>query len=189
MSLTLQTAPATEPITLDEAKLHCKVEHDDENPLLERLVTAARRDVENFLWRAIVTQTWDLRLDGFRDVIALERPPIQSVTNVEYVDANGATQVLASTVYDVDIYSTPGKVCRKSGQIWPVVDDVPNAVKVRFVAGQVDGSTIEAEVLQAILVRVSDYYQHRGSHIVGTIVASVPGNTWRNLLWPLRWRV
>ena len=42
MSLTLITAPALEPITLSEAKLHLRVEHSVDDTLISVFITAAR---------------------------------------------------------------------------------------------------------------------------------------------------
>jgi hypothetical protein len=68
---TLITAPAIEPVTLDEATRFCRVDDPSENPLIEVLIAAARESVELATGRAIISQQWMLNLPnwaaGYRD--------------------------------------------------------------------------------------------------------------------------
>ena len=54
-----------EPVTLAEAKQHCRIEYDDDDNLVGVLITAARRYCETRLRSALITQTWVLLMDGF----------------------------------------------------------------------------------------------------------------------------
>jgi hypothetical protein len=55
----------TEPITLADAKLHCRIEYPDDDALVTSLITAARRHCETQLRQALITQTWLMYLDSF----------------------------------------------------------------------------------------------------------------------------
>ena len=65
MRLVLITPPAVEPVTLDEAKLHARVEYPDQDALVTSLIVAARRYCETCLRAALITQQWVLMLDSF----------------------------------------------------------------------------------------------------------------------------
>lgn len=65
MGLRLTQAPATEPVTLEEAKLHLRVMDSSEDALISILISAARIHAENVCRRVFVTQKWDLFLDAF----------------------------------------------------------------------------------------------------------------------------
>lgn len=57
--------PAGEPVTLDEAKLHLRVDFAADDALITGLISAARVAAENICRRAFITQKWELLLDGF----------------------------------------------------------------------------------------------------------------------------
>ena len=64
MPSVLVTAPAAEPLTLAEAKLHLRVDDTADDALIGALITAARQHAEHDTRRALVTQTWKLALDA-----------------------------------------------------------------------------------------------------------------------------
>lgn len=59
------SGPATEPVTLAEAKLHLRVDIDDDDSLIASLITAARRLCEAASKRVFVTTTFDVVEDSF----------------------------------------------------------------------------------------------------------------------------
>ncbi|HIC7213959.1 head-tail connector protein [Burkholderia stabilis] len=65
MAIRLTQAPAEEPVTLEEAKLHLRVIDSSEDALISLLISAARVYAENVCRRVFVTQKWDLFLDAF----------------------------------------------------------------------------------------------------------------------------
>lgn len=65
MPIKLKQAPAQEPVTLSEAKLHLRVDFPEDDTLITMLIGAARVAAENICRRAFITQKWDLFLDAF----------------------------------------------------------------------------------------------------------------------------
>ncbi len=135
MPTTLIIAPAVEPVTLAEAKLHLRVDHSDEDALISSLISAARRYAETFTGRQIITATWELTLDAFPWIIEPPHPLLQSITSIVYVDVDGVSQTLDASIYQVDITSTPGRVKPAFGEVWPGTRSQFNAVTVTYVAG------------------------------------------------------
>ena len=140
-SLTRASGPSEEPITRNEAKLHLKVEADQtsDDALIDLLVSAAREDAEDFTNRCFCWSTWELRLDEFptngNQEILLPRPPLIRVNSIQYVDADGVTQLLGSDNYQVDDKSEPARVRAAYGLSWPATRAQMNAVTVSYVAG------------------------------------------------------
>ena len=64
-NLTVKTQPATEPITLTEAKAHLRVDFTDDDTYISGLISVARSTLEWAYDRAFITQTLVLTLDRF----------------------------------------------------------------------------------------------------------------------------
>ena len=163
-ALRLKTSPATEPVSLAEAKLHLKIEATDtgEDSLIKRLIVVARRRAEVSTGRALVTQTWTLALDSFPGgVIEVPRPPLSSVASITYIDPEGATQTVAADRYRVDAQREPGRLTPAWDESWPATRPVSNAVEVDFVAGYGTSDKVPEDLRQALLLIVGRYYAHR----------------------------
>ena len=152
-----------EPLTLAEAKLHCKVgdEITEDDALISGLIAAAREDAEHELHRSLLTQTWTKTLDEFPEAIFLPYPPIQNVTSVKYLDTNGALQTLSDTLYAVDIRSEPGSIVPAYGTTWPDTYAAINAVEVVYVAGWTSVDDVPPQVKRWMKLRVATLYEHR----------------------------
>jgi len=149
MSLSLVTAPATEPVTLAAAKTHLRVDSDYDDELISFLIVAAREYGEVFTRRAFITQCWDDQRHAFPcggEPIWLEKPPLQLGTDlaptppvVTYVDSEGVTQTWSATRYTIDapVGPTARRACLvpNYGQVYPSTRDVVAAVTIRFWAG------------------------------------------------------
>jgi uncharacterized phiE125 gp8 family phage protein len=189
VGLKLVTAPANDPVSLAEAKAHLRVETNDEDLLIEAFVKAATEHVDGprgFLGRALVDQTWDYYLDTFPSdctgdlPIKLPLPPVIEVTGVFYQDSAGVEQTFSAASYTVDTYAEPARIVLTSSGSWPTVNEVANAVRVRFRAGYVDASyspavdAVPFSIRAAILLHVGDLYNNRESVVVGQTVATLP---------------
>lgn len=185
MNLKLITAPATEPVSLAEAKVHLKIESTDttEDDLITNLIKAAREQAEEYTRRAFISQTWELQMDAFdKEAYDLEKTPVQSITSVKYYDVNGTEQTLASTYYELDTASQPNRIVQAYNQSWPGVRGHTNDIKIRFVAGY---TTVPASIKSAILLIVGHLYEHREDVVVGRQVNELPNGCYY-LLSPYR---
>jgi uncharacterized phiE125 gp8 family phage protein len=172
MPIKIITPPAAEPVTLTEAKAQCRVDISDDDTYIGTLITAARMYCEAIDWRAFMPQTIELWLEGFPcdDEIELPRPPLTSISKIEYYDTAGTARTLATTVYEADTISTPGAAHLKYNQVWPsdLLRDY-NAVCVTYVAGYASAAAVPQTIKQAILLLVGHWYENREASLVGTI--------------------
>lgn len=163
-ALKLVTSPATEPITLSEAKAQLRVDFSTDDTEITTMIITARKAVEKFLRRQLVTATWDLFLDQFPEgggVIEVPLPPLQSITTLKYLDENGNQQTWSSTNYRVDVKSEPGRIERAWGVSYPGIRTIANAVEIRFVAGFGAAAAVPEDIKHGILMLLADLYEHR----------------------------
>lgn len=105
------TAPASEPVTLAEAKQQLRMDGitaDDD--LITSLIIAAREYAEMFCNRGFITQTVTQVYNRFPpdslDVVRLAVTPLISVASVTYKDENSDDQTWNSSNYIVELYRT-----------------------------------------------------------------------------------
>ncbi len=137
----ITTPVETEPVTLAEARLQCRIDSDDtsHDAILAAYITAAREYAEHYTGRALAPQTLEQALACFPadgEVITLDMPPVTTVTSIKYTDTAGAEQTLAGSNYALATRSqTPRNVALTYGNTWPATRDEPEAVRVVFVTG------------------------------------------------------
>ena len=185
MHLELVTPPATEPLSLAEAKLHCRVDVTDDDAWFTDAIAAARRAAETYADRAFVTQTWRQTWDAFPAAcsgapLLLAKNPLASVTSLKYIDTQGAEQTLDALLYTVDTFAEPARIVPAYGQSWPATRAVPNAVTVQYVAGVADAS-VDPRVKMAVRMLVAHWYENRETVAVGSITKEIEFS-FKNLL-------
>jgi uncharacterized phiE125 gp8 family phage protein len=160
MTLKLITAASTYPVTLSDAKLHCKVDAADEDTLITSLITVASELAEQYTGAALMTQTWELSLDAFPDALELTRIPVQSVTSVKYYDTSGVLQTLSNTLYTVDLSddNNSAYIVPAYNTTWPDTRAQINAVVVRYVAGY---TTVPEPIKQWMKIAIATMYKFR----------------------------
>ena len=170
-------APTTEPLTVAEAKRHCRglMDITDEDSLFEQFIPGAREVAEEFTSRGFFTQTWKYVQDDFTNEMWLPRAaPVQSVTHVKYYDVNGTLQTLSTDVYRLDDVAEPARVVLKPDQSWPSVQsDRGQAVEITYVCGWSTTAAIPASIKVGIALIAGHLYENRGTVAVGVGVGAV----------------
>lgn len=186
MPLYLVAGPSRPAVSLVDMKKHLRVDFDDDDDLIESLTAAATQHIDGRdgkLGRALVAQTWDLRINGFPcGEIELPLPPLLSVESVTYYDVDNALQTLPTTYYEVIGVGgeKPGRIVLKSGQSWPTSYARQESVIVRLIAGYVDTSDspaageIPAPIVAAIKLLAAHWYENREPVNIGNITTNLP---------------
>jgi len=185
MILKQTTPPLVDAVPIEELRDHARVTSHDEDNLLSLYLKAAIRYAEEAMRRQLITATWRLTQRVLVEpVIALPRPPLQTITHIKYRDSTGTQQTVADTDYSIDSDSQPGQIILGYDKTWPGSQrGHPNDIEIVFVAGYGDAPADVPETQRAaILSLATHWYEHRQPVITGTIVVNVP-YTVDQILW------
>ena len=182
------TPPAIEPVSLDLAKQHCRIDSNADDSLIPAYIAAARTMAEAYLSRALITRTllWVVTPQGslrpdrsrLRGVLELPRAPVQSITSVAVMDVLGNTTAIQAAAlpvvppavllgYRADLLQEPARLA--IGADTPLAGgglvrntEIEN-VQITFVAGYGAVATaVPQPIIHAILLIIGFLYEHRG---------------------------
>lgn len=142
--LTDLNPPLAEPITLAEAKAFLRVDHNDEDALIQTLIASARERLETHLNIAMITRPmqWAGSSSG---TVKLPRWPVTHVDSVS-IDGVQMDEITAD------------KRCRPA----QVTVAVADTVEIVFTAGYgLDPGDVPAPLRQAMLLIVARGFEHR----------------------------
>ncbi len=177
MPLILTSGPSAEPVSLDEAKLHCRVDDSTDDLLISSLILAARLHVERSLDIALISQSWSLYLDNWPDATFVETPiaPLISVDAVRVYGADGAPTTVDPADYIVDGASRRPRIARHGGAGWPRPGRALNGIEIAFTAGYgPEPEDTPMPVRQAIRMLVAHWYEAREAAVPGDAPETVP---------------
>jgi len=176
--VTVVTPPAATPVTLAETKAHLRVLHASEDALIERLIKTATASVERTLGRSLVSRqlvvSYD-RLPLYRVPLALPRPPVVSVAGLDYLDADGVAQTIASDGLSLIQHVCGAAAVPLTGD-WPKAMASARAVTVRYTAGYgAAASDVPEDIRHAALMMVEHLYYHRAAVSEGGLAVTPMG--------------
>lgn len=174
--LTITSAAATLPVTLDEFKAHIRRSGTAEDSWMTACLTAATNAVEKYLEASLVTRTYQLILQSFPPSGAgfrLPYAPVASITSIAYIDGNGVTQTLDAAKYRLVKSDQRAEVWETRDNFWPYAPIDPAAVTVVYVAGFGAAAAVPPSIKLGIMCQAADLYENREWQITGIPVTGV----------------
>jgi len=155
------TAPASEPISLADAKTYLNVTTNLHNTQIANMVASARIIYEQYTGTAVITQTvtqiWDCTpVCEFELAVS----PVTAVA-MSYRDENGSYQTWASSNYTLDTISPLARVVKKSTVSWPSTGDFPARWKAEKTVGYAAAANVPEDIISSILLMVGFLYENR----------------------------
>jgi uncharacterized phiE125 gp8 family phage protein len=180
-------APTEMPISLDDAKQHLRVDHSDDDTLIESLIAAATERLDGWtgiLGRALVEQTWRVDIDrpASAGLICFPLAPVMSIGSFDYDDA-GSSTVLPPDLYELKVDMRGAFVARAPSASWP---SLGSRASITFTAGYGAAAAVPAPLKVAIKMMVADLYEFRQSAIQSTVNAVPVSTTVKALIDPYR---
>lgn len=196
-TLILVEPPAELPLTLEEIKAQARIDFGDEDQLALRYLRAATQWIDGaggWLGRALMPQTWELRLTGWCAKVALPLPPALEIVSVQYLDEDGADQAVDAAHYRL-LQGEPAVLWFRPSFDRPRLLNEPQNVMIRYRAGyqgdiglsppQHDAEAVPEPIRQALALLVAQWFKTRETIVIGQRGMKLP-NTVDALLAPYR---
>lgn len=156
------STPAVQPVSLQEAKRHLRVDFDDADDDIQALIEVATRAAEDRTERTLITTSWALQVADFRigQAVELSNQPIIGIDHVEYRFDTVLSWTLPPTDYvlrnQVEAYriqgdDTTARNCCQYGRL-----------TIHYTAGYgPDPLDVPAPIRHWIKLAVGDLWAHR----------------------------
>ena len=167
--------PATVPVlTTTEAKAHLNVTGSTDDTLIDALVKAATRRVENLTKRSLISQTWRVVHRGSAMPLRIYRPPVLALTVVKtWYQGTATTEASLAGFYVKDALGRrPSVMLTDTGDFTEA--DIEE-VEFRYTAGYGTASTdVPEPLIQAVRYALTTLYDRRDEAGASEAVA-MPG--------------
>ena len=162
MHLTCLVPPSQEPVSLDQAKLQCRVRHSQADDRLARAIRSARQSAEARTGRALLTQTWQQTEPRAEREIRLKRWP---VIDIQSITLNGTA--LAETDWQLQAGEDPRLT--STNQDWQ-----GQSLVIQYRAGYGDEPDDIPEPLRDwILLQIAALYENASPIVIGALPATL----------------
>ena len=174
MILNRTVDPSGALVSTADAKTHLRVDGSDEDVLIDALVAVATNAVEEMTGRALLTQTWKMRMPRPSGEVRLPKTPAASLSSVAYFDRDEVEQT--ATLGDFLLLAGRDKATVRpaSGADWPEAYDRPDAVSITWVAGYGAAADVPAELVHAVKLMLGHLFEHREAVSAGVTMTETP---------------
>lgn len=174
------------PITLDGAKLHLQETESDNDPLINVYIEAATRFVENYCRITLMPTVYEERMDEWPSdgIWELRKYPFIQIESITYIDTEGDTQTLSSSLYSTSIKHTIPYIYLIDSATTIDHKDTTDAIRVRYRAGYQASGIIPYDIIAAMLLMIRKWYDKREDNKDGLGFNDLVPNASINLLLP-----
>lgn len=177
-SYQLVTRPTLWPLTLDEAKVHLRVAHTEQDDLIQSIIESATMQFEKDAQVNVLSTAFKLVLDeapqevsGWNAHILIWKNPNVEVQSIKYYNADSEQVELSTDNYEVDNVSAPTRI-RLTEDV--TVADKLNAFEVNFTVGYAAADDVPEDIKQCIRFLLGHYYENPDAVVTGTQVNELP---------------
>jgi hypothetical protein len=186
IGLKLDIPPAILPVTIDEAKIHERIDIEDQanDASILAILGVATQLAQNYTRRAFITQGYIYETTNWQPVISIPRPPLIDVdpTSVKIRNSYNVITDVDPTLFFIDRIYTPGRFIWRGFQIPYLVTAGPfiwggwnwgsawwygYTLIMKFTGGYGDtADLVPIEIKQGILQIFGSLYENRESQII-----------------------
>jgi uncharacterized phiE125 gp8 family phage protein len=163
-------AVAADIVTTADLKAHLRVDHSDEDTLIEALRDAAIEHVENYCNIRLGDVTAVLYVDRFPGTLEVPVGPVVSVDEINYNTTTATTATLSTSNYYVDLIRKPARISFLNPP--SVADYTHNGVQVSITVGYAEANVPKA-IVHALRLLVGHWYENR-RQVINTTANEIP---------------
>ena len=167
------SAPSVKPVSLEEAKQHCRVDTNEDDTVITAFIEAAVTHLDGWsgvLGRCLINQGWRLSFTGWPACRSIRLPfPDVSDATVKYFDVDNVERTVDASLFE-RVEDERGAVIEfRDGFASPAVfTDRAAAVTVEFIAGYGPaGGDVPQAIRTAISLMIAHWYNHREVAVEG----------------------
>lgn len=160
-AIVVTLAPLAELLTVEEAKLHLRINHSDLDTYIESLISAARDYCERHTqrtFRTAVTRT--VKLDEWWcEDYHPPFPPLLGVTSITYYDEDNVSRTLSAANYFVELSTNGGgRIVWTTDATIPDIYDREDAITITYTAGYADAAACPPVAMQAMRTKLTELF-------------------------------
>jgi uncharacterized phiE125 gp8 family phage protein len=177
MTSYLLAGPASEPVTLAEAKAFLRIGDDAEDGFIATLITAARLHIEGVTGRALIEQSWRVVLDVWpaNRRVTLPVGPLSSLTAIRAYDEAGTPATIALAQFQPETAANPARVFLPSFIAGMPLLRERAGIEIDYVAGYgTAAADVPADLKHALLTLIGYWFEHRDAVVIAGSGAVVP---------------
>jgi len=169
MYFQVTTPPDREPVSIDLAKTHLRVDSTEEDAYISQLIRTARQHVERITGYVCIHTEFTAYLGELSQSnrIFILKNPVTAVTEVAYESTkDSGFLIVNSSDWKFEKQHPPSVLVRNCIRLSGDAD----SIRVKFTAGHVGDANdpVPPELIQASLILVSHLYENRQEEITGT---------------------
>ena len=177
MTPLLLTGPLVEPVTLADIKGYLRIDGNEEDRLINSLMTAARLMVEAESGRCLIAQTWRLVLDRWPvgGKIRVPLSPLIRLIEARVYDVDGEAVTVPASYFNVDTLGEPASIVTNGSMPMPGRQFGGIEIDVRVGYGET-AAEVPMPLRQAVRAIVARWFENRGDD--PEYVPAIPREVW-----------
>lgn len=142
MPFTTVISPMGQPLHLDQAKAHLRVDGVDDDDNIKALIASATQAAEAKTHHQLLHARFTHTQNCFTRCIRLPHAPVVKVVSVQYLGMDGVVGTVDPADYIVN-YAVPATITMAFGKVWPVTMPQDASVFVTYEAGYASPVTVQ----------------------------------------------
>lgn len=160
MKYKLKTAPAFDPISIDELKrnLHIMEDDDEKDVYLDEIIASTVEYVQSDIGRQFCLATYTAYLDAYPgEEMEIDRGPVSGITSVKYFKPSELIlSTLDPSLYQLDNVDLTARL--KFLESFSTNSNKINAIEIEFTTGWGSADDVPRDIKDGLILLCSDRY-------------------------------